>query len=116
MGSCSSKVRHPSIPTNIDPKALPNFIPPITEGRVIKCYDGDTITIAAFLPYKASPLYKFSVRLAGILPRAANERCKREINCYKGKGCVNRENIRKNGLFRKSLYRKIWKGSRRRNL
>ena len=66
MGSCSSKVRHPSIPTNIDPKALPNFIPPITEGRVIKCYDGDTITIAAFLPYKASPLYKFSVRLAGI--------------------------------------------------
>ena len=47
MGSCSSKVRHPSIPTNIDPKALPNFIPPITEGRVIKCYDGDPITIAA---------------------------------------------------------------------
>jgi len=42
------------------------FIPPITSGRVIKVYDGDTITIVAKLPYKESPLYKFSVRLNGI--------------------------------------------------
>jgi endonuclease YncB( thermonuclease family) len=42
------------------------FIPPITMGRVIKVYDGDTITIVAKLPYKESPLYKFSVRLNGI--------------------------------------------------
>ena len=42
------------------------FIPPITTGRVIKVYDGDTITIVAKLPYKKSPLYKFSVRLNGI--------------------------------------------------
>ena len=42
------------------------FIPPITSGRVIKVYDGDTITIVTKLPYKKSPLYKFSVRLSGI--------------------------------------------------
>ena len=42
------------------------FIPPITEGEVISVYDGDTITIVSKLPYEASPLYRFSVRLAGI--------------------------------------------------
>ena len=42
------------------------FIPPIKFGKVIKCYDADTITIAAKLPFDGSPLYRFSVRLAGI--------------------------------------------------
>jgi endonuclease YncB( thermonuclease family) len=42
------------------------FVPPITEGHVIKVYDGDTITIASTLPIVNSPLYRFSVRLAGI--------------------------------------------------
>ena len=42
------------------------FIPPITQGYVIKVYDGDTITIATKLPYDESPLYRFSVRLNGI--------------------------------------------------
>jgi micrococcal nuclease len=42
------------------------FIPPISEGIVIKVYDGDTITIAARLPYSGSPLYRFHIRLAGI--------------------------------------------------
>ena len=42
------------------------FIPPITQGYVIKVYDGDTITIATKLPYVESPLYRFSVRLNGI--------------------------------------------------
>jgi endonuclease YncB( thermonuclease family) len=39
---------------------------PITGGRVIKVYDGDTITIASKLPYDDSQLYRFSVRLNGI--------------------------------------------------
>lgn len=43
-----------------------SFVPPISGGRVIKVYDGDSITIAARLPYKESPLYRFSVRLYGI--------------------------------------------------
>jgi endonuclease YncB( thermonuclease family) len=42
------------------------FIPPIDKGQVIKVYDGDTMTIAARLPYNESPLYRFSVRLLGI--------------------------------------------------
>ena len=45
--------------------AIP-FVPPVAGGQVIKVYDGDTITIAARLPYKESPLYRFSVRLNGI--------------------------------------------------
>ena len=42
------------------------FVFPIQEGYVIKVYDGDTITIAAKLPYNESPLYRFPVRLNGI--------------------------------------------------
>ena len=42
------------------------FIPPVTAGFVIKVYDGDTITVAARLPYADSPLYRFPVRLRGI--------------------------------------------------
>jgi endonuclease YncB( thermonuclease family) len=42
------------------------FTFPIVGGRVIKVYDGDTITIAAKLPYENSPLYRLAVRLNGI--------------------------------------------------
>jgi micrococcal nuclease len=42
------------------------FTFPITEGQVIKVYDGDTITIASKLPFENSPLYRLSVRLNGI--------------------------------------------------
>ena len=42
------------------------FVPPVTSGKVIKVYDGDTITIAARLPYPNTPIYKFHVRLLGI--------------------------------------------------
>jgi micrococcal nuclease len=42
------------------------FTIPITGGQVIKVYDGDSITIAAYLPIENSPLFRFSVRLNGI--------------------------------------------------
>ena len=43
------------------------FIIPILYGKVIKVYDGDTITIAAALPIiNNNKLYRFSVRLSGI--------------------------------------------------
>ena len=42
------------------------FVPPITYGKVIKVYDGDTITIAGKLPYPESPVYRIAVRLNGI--------------------------------------------------
>jgi len=42
------------------------FVPPVTSGKVIKVYDGDTITIASKMPFPDSPIYKFPVRLLGI--------------------------------------------------
>ena len=51
---------------NIIYKDTKPFIPPIKFGKVIKLYDGDSITIASKLPFDGSPLYRFSVRLAGI--------------------------------------------------
>ena len=54
------------IPQLANCKTAIKFVPPVTTGRVIKCYDGDTITIATYLPIPESPLYKFSVRLIGI--------------------------------------------------
>lgn len=42
------------------------FVPPLTEGIVVKVYDGDTITIASKMPWKDSPYYRFSVRINGI--------------------------------------------------
>ena len=51
---------------NITWKDTSIFVPPVTEGHVIKVYDGDTITIATQLPIKNTPIYRFSVRLAGI--------------------------------------------------
>jgi len=41
------------------------FHPHITHGKVIKVYDGDTITIATRLS-NDKPIYRFSVRLRGI--------------------------------------------------
>ena len=38
------------------------FVPPITGRKVIKVYDGDTLTLASRLPFEGSPLYRFSVR------------------------------------------------------
>ena len=55
------------IPDNLHPKDLPSFVPPLKTGKVIKVYDGDTITIASKVPgLYNSPIYKFSVRLNGI--------------------------------------------------
>ena len=51
---------------NVTYKDTIPFIPPVTEGKVIKVYDGDTITLASKLPFDESPLYRFSVRINGI--------------------------------------------------
>ena len=59
----SKKELSEDIPPMMDPKSLPIYIPNVTNGRVIKVYDGDTITIAANLN---KTTYKFSVRLNGI--------------------------------------------------
>ena len=41
------------------------FQPDLKIGKVIKVYDGDSITIAA-KPYENYPIYRFSIRLSGI--------------------------------------------------
>jgi len=51
---------------NIEYKDTKRFIPPIVQGKVIKVYDGDTITIASKIPNTNLPIYRFSVRLSGI--------------------------------------------------
>ena len=52
------------IPKNLDYKDLKYFYPPIKKGRVIRVYDGDTLTIAAKVPLlKNKEIYKFSIRL-----------------------------------------------------
>ena len=52
---------------HLDLKEIKPFIPPIVSGKVIKVYDGDTITIVSDIPgLKDSPFYKFSIRLNGI--------------------------------------------------
>ena len=42
------------------------FVPPISYGKVVKVYDGDTITVATPLDNTRAPIYHFSVRLRGI--------------------------------------------------
>lgn len=56
-----------SLPHDLDIKKLNGFIPPISSGRVIKVYDGDTITVASKVKgLKNSPIYKFSIRFNNI--------------------------------------------------
>lgn len=56
--------RYRKIPKNLVFKDLSNFYPDIKKGRVIKVYDGDSITIAARIPQlKNDTIYKFSIRL-----------------------------------------------------
>jgi len=50
----------------IEYKDAVKFVFPIEYGKVIKVYDGDTITICSKLPYDDSPIYRFQVRLNGI--------------------------------------------------
>lgn len=62
---CFSK-RKTAYLKNITYKETQSFIPEIRYAKVIKVYDGDTITVAAKLPFSKSPIYRFSVRLRNI--------------------------------------------------
>jgi micrococcal nuclease len=55
------------VPDNVTLKDCVAFVPLVTCGKVVKVYDGDSITIASKLPgLLDSPIYKFPVRLNGI--------------------------------------------------
>ena len=64
--SCFCKNREDNNLENVNYKDTIPFVAPVTSGKVIKVYDGDTITIASKLPIRNSPVYRFSVRLNGI--------------------------------------------------
>lgn len=78
MGSCVSQQRqkkrelssiHKVVPPeNISWDETVQYIPPVSFGRVIKVYDGDTLTIACCLNGDSTveKYYRFSVRLSGI--------------------------------------------------
>ena len=51
---------------HVEYKDTKQFIPPIVCGKVIKVYDGDTITIASKIPTTDLPIYRFRVRLSRI--------------------------------------------------
>lgn len=69
------------IKTLID-NSLP-FVPPLTDGIVVKVYDGDTITVVSKLPYDTSPLYKFSIRIRNIDCPEIRGSCDDEKQCAK---------------------------------
>jgi len=65
MSSSKKKI---IIPRNLDQATWDNtspFVPKVTYGRVIKCYDVDTCTIVS-KPYENEPVFRFSLRLSGI--------------------------------------------------
>jgi endonuclease YncB( thermonuclease family) len=51
---------------HVEYKDTIRFIPPILNGKVIKVYDGDTITIASKIQNTNLPIYRFPVRLSRI--------------------------------------------------
>jgi endonuclease YncB( thermonuclease family) len=69
MGNCLNnsieKSRLKRLPDNINSRKIKPFIPNINYGKVVKIYDGDTLTIVSYLP-KYKSLYKFKIRLARI--------------------------------------------------
>ena len=55
----------PSYLQNVTYEKSTTFIPPVTKGKVVKVYDGDTITVASRI-MNSKKVYRFSVRLNGI--------------------------------------------------
>lgn len=60
------KLQSMDIPESIELCDTVPFIVPIESGRVIKVFDGDTITIASKICIPDCPIYRFQVRLNGI--------------------------------------------------
>ena len=82
---------------NIEYKDTTVFTFPIKYGKVVKIYDGDTITIAAKLPNTEGPIYRFSVRLNGI-----------DTPEVKGKSVAERDLAKQaKGALQELLYGKI---------
>ena len=75
-----------------------NYVPQIEYGYVIKVYDGDTITVAAY-PFKNSIPYRFSLRLNGIDTPELRTKCEKE----KELGYLVKEKL-ENKILNKIIY------------
>ena len=65
MGSCKSTTKNLTLDEqlkNCTWKSCEPYIPDFNEGRIIKCYDGDTVTIATILNNK---VVRFNIRMLG---------------------------------------------------
>ena len=65
MGSCMGRFSNRHNLAVAVGDNCPKYVPEITKGKVIKVYDGDTITIVGKVRYNPK-IYKFSVRLNGL--------------------------------------------------
>lgn len=65
MGVCSSDEKEATAVPGPEAtyKNCTRFVVPITTGRIIKVYDGDSFWVAAYLK---GDLYKFAIRLKGV--------------------------------------------------
>lgn len=72
---CKRSFRPPKYLQDISYHDCKRFIPDIHYAKVVKVYDGDTITIACKYPIRGKNLYRFSVRLAGIDAPEMNDDC-----------------------------------------
>jgi micrococcal nuclease len=52
--------------SDVSYKTTEVFRPVFSKAKVVKVYDGDTITVATPLQFTGSPVYRFSVRIRGI--------------------------------------------------
>lgn len=62
----SSPINSKIVPSDVEWEDTIPFVVPVSEAKVIKCYDGDTITIAFKLSKKKNVIYRLPVRLRGI--------------------------------------------------
>lgn len=70
------------IPLDIKLKDVPKFVPTIKKGRVLKVYDGDTITIVGY-EEGSDELHKYSIRINGIDCPELKSKNKNEVHIAK---------------------------------
>lgn len=88
MGSCIGRISNRHNLAVAVGDNCPKYVPEITKGKVIKVYDGDTITIVGKVRYNPK-IYKFSVRLNGLdCPEMRTKDAKEKLIAVKARDYV----------------------------
>lgn len=86
------------------------FVPPISYGKVVKVYDGDTITVATPLDYTRAPIYHFSVRLRGIdSPEIRGSSPEEKATAMVARDALAAKVFESDGFLAEYRYGEIWK-------